>query len=54
MWRPRRRTRSTAATHCYLADPEYGEYMGKALGLNFDTVKKYSKLDREELAKSTE
>ncbi|MDD2410611.1 MAG: catalase [Candidatus Methanomethylophilaceae archaeon] len=41
------------ATHCYLADPEYGERMSKALELDFETVKKYSKLDHEGLAKAT-
>jgi catalase len=41
------------ATHCYLADPEYGERMSRALELDFETVKKYSKLDHEGLAKAT-
>lgn len=41
------------ATHCYLADPEYGERISRALDLDFETVKKYSKLDHEGLAKVT-
>lgn len=41
------------ATHCYLADPEYGERMSRALDLDFETVKRYSKLDHEGLAKAT-
>lgn len=41
------------ATHCYLADPEYGERICKAMDLDFETVKKYSKLDHAGLAEAT-
>ncbi len=41
------------ATHCYLADKDYGERMAKALKLDLDTVKKYAKLTNKELNEVT-
>lgn len=41
------------AVHCYWADSEYGERITKAMGLNFDRVKKLAKLDHEELIEKT-
>ena len=37
------------ATHCYLADKDYGERMAKALGLDLKQVIAYSKLSNKEL-----
>jgi len=39
--------------HCYLADPEYGERMIKALGLCMNKVKELSELDNNGLIKAT-
>ena len=41
------------ATHCYLADLEYGERICKAMELDLETVKRYSKLDHAGLAEAT-
>lgn len=41
------------ATHCYLADKEYGERIAKALGLDLDKTVEYSKLSEAELRKAT-
>ncbi len=41
------------ATHCYLADKEYGERMTKALDLDFEKVKQLSTLKNAELIKAT-
>jgi catalase len=37
------------ATHCYLADKDYGERITKALGLDLKQVIAYSKLSNKEL-----
>jgi catalase len=37
------------ATHCYLADKDYGERMSKALSLDLKKVIAYSKLTNKEL-----
>jgi catalase len=41
------------ATHCYLADPEYGERFTMAAGLNFDKVKELAKLSHTERVQAT-
>ncbi|GHU75967.1 catalase [Clostridia bacterium] len=41
------------AVHCFLADPEYGERMTKALGLNFAKVMELSKLSHDQLNQAT-
>jgi catalase len=41
------------ATHCYLADSDYGERIAKALSLDFKKVKEYAKLPNKELNKVT-
>ncbi|MGI6169954.1 MAG: catalase [Christensenellales bacterium] len=41
------------AVHCFLADPEYGERISKALELDFEKVKELSKLDNDGLIQAT-
>lgn len=41
------------AVHCYLADSEYGERFGKAVGLDMDKVRELAKLDHKELIQAT-
>ena len=41
------------AAHCYLADPNYGERMSKALMLDLNKVKELSKLDHAGLKEAT-
>lgn len=41
------------ATHCYLADHEYGERMTAALGLDLEKVKSLSTLGHKELVEAT-
>lgn len=41
------------ATHCYLADTEYGTRITKAMGLSLDKVKELSKLDHKGLVEAT-
>ncbi|MDR1872200.1 MAG: catalase [Deltaproteobacteria bacterium] len=41
------------AAHCYLADPEYGSSLAKALAVNLDQVKEISKLGYAERMKAT-
>jgi catalase len=41
------------AAHCYLADKDYGARIAEALGLDFDRVKKYSKLTHDKLMEET-
>ena len=37
------------AVHCYLADPEYGIRLARALDLDMDLVKELAKLPNNEL-----
>lgn len=41
------------AVHCYLADPEYGERITAAFGLNFAKVRELSQLDNNGLIQAT-
>jgi Catalase len=41
------------ATHCYLADEDYGKRISKALGLDLAKVKVYAKLSNNELNRAT-
>lgn len=41
------------ATHCYLADPQYGERITQAMGLDFAKVKELAKLDHAALIQAT-
>lgn len=41
------------AVHCFHADPEYGERITEAMGLDFDKVKELSKLDNDGLIQAT-
>jgi catalase len=41
------------AVHCYWADPDYGERIAKAVGVDFKKVKEYAKLTNKELNKVT-
>ncbi|MDR1158767.1 MAG: catalase [Oscillospiraceae bacterium] len=41
------------ATHCYLADTEYGERIAAALGLSLEKVKDLAKLDQQGLVAAT-
>lgn len=41
------------AAHCYCADPEYGNNIAKALGLDAKKVLEYSKLSHKELMEAT-
>lgn len=41
------------AVHCYLADPEYGERLASAMGVDFDKVKELATLDNAGLIKAT-
>lgn len=41
------------ATHCYLADADYGERITKAMGLDLEKVKELSKLDNSALIQAT-
>ncbi|MEG1804937.1 MAG: catalase [Clostridia bacterium] len=41
------------ASHCYLADKDYGERITKALGLNLEKVIMYSKMSNKELLEAT-
>lgn len=41
------------AVHCFLADPEYGERMTTAMGLDFAKVKELAKLDNAGLIQAT-
>jgi len=41
------------ATHCYLADEDYGKRISKALGLDLAKVKAYAKLSINELNRAT-
>lgn len=41
------------AVHSFLADPEYGERMTKAMGLDFEKVKELAKLDNAGLIEAT-
>jgi catalase len=41
------------AVHCYWADPDYGERIAKAVGVDFKVVKKYAKLSNKELNRVT-
>jgi catalase len=41
------------ATHCYLADEDYGKRITKALGLDLKKVQEYAKLSNKELNKVT-
>ncbi|MDD4564082.1 MAG: catalase [Eubacteriales bacterium] len=41
------------AVHCLLADPEYGERITEAMGLDFNKVKELSKLDNAGLIQAT-
>jgi len=41
------------AVHCYLGDPDYGERITRAMGLDFARVKEWSKLSNDELLAKT-
>ena len=41
------------AAHCYLADPEYGKRLAKALGINLNRVKELASLDETERLRQT-
>lgn len=41
------------AVHCFLADPEYGERMTYALGLDLGSVIELSRLDNDGLIRAT-
>jgi catalase len=41
------------ATHCYLADHDYGERIAKGLHLGLKKVQEYAKLSNNELNKVT-
>ncbi|MDR1531878.1 MAG: catalase [Clostridiales bacterium] len=41
------------AVHCFLADPEYGRRITKALGLDFEKVQELSRLSHKDLVKAT-
>lgn len=41
------------AAHCYLAEPEYGERLAKALSLNLEHVKELSQMSHKERMKAT-
>jgi catalase len=41
------------AAHCYLADPDYGEKITKAMGLDTEKAVAFSKLSHDELMDAT-